>query len=212
MKKNLNIFILIVLVLLVLVGCKKPVKLASPEISLEETVISWNAIENAKGYKVTVNDKEFDTQSTSYDLKELRESNFEIHVIAVGDDKDFVSSDPSNVIKVTPKNTVEVEKVDSTSEKVNYQINVQSNAEVLGFTIIVLFDQDQLDITEDSINWTSLLPSTWIYDVHVIDGEVRIALTGLEPINVRLMQKLANLEFTGETGSVTLKSYIIDND
>src|SRR5690554_4164776 len=100
MKKNIKILsLLLVLVLtLVLSACGDPEKLEAPEIFLDETSISWLGIENSNGYKVFVNDEEFETTSVVFDLKDIVESSYEITVVALGDGKDFTDSDPSNKI------------------------------------------------------------------------------------------------------------------
>ncbi|HHX00921.1 MAG TPA: hypothetical protein GX740_06435 [Acholeplasmataceae bacterium] len=201
MKKLFTLFLLSVFAL-TLVACTKPVQLTAPEITLEETVVKWEANENATGYIVKVNDEEFETTSTSYDLKEFRVSQFAISVIAVGDGKDFVDSDPSNTINVTSTNKVELVKETSI-----YKVKVQSNADVLGFVLVFNYDEET-ELTEEVVKWTNLLPSSWIFDVNIVDNEIKIAVTGLEPINVRLMQTLINLN---TSTTVTLKDFTIDN-
>jgi hypothetical protein len=213
MKKNkaLILFLLLGLVL-TLSACGKT-ELASPEISLDETIVSWDDIENATGFKVKVNDKEYAVNGLSYDLKDLEELSYEITVIAVGDGKKILDSKPSNKITVTPANKVEFVKGNVEDEKHEYKLKVQSNAGVLGFTFKISYPADKLTFNADKVTWKSVVPIEWIYDINEKDGVINIAITGLEPINVRLLQTLLTLEFTvvDATASATLDAFEIDN-
>ena len=219
MKKQFKILSLLLFLglALVLIGCSKPVELDAPEIKLTETVVSWEKVENAVGYDVFVNDEVVaeNITTTNYDLKATRESSYAITVVALGDDDKFTDSKKSNVISVTPKNQVVLEKVTSSNSKVTYKIMVQSNADVLGFTFDLDFPAENLSITEANIKKSSLIPSEWVVDANVKDGKISIALTGLEShsVNVRLLQSSFTLEFdiTTTEADISLTDYVIDN-
>ncbi|MCK9470613.1 MAG: hypothetical protein WC006_00470 [Bacilli bacterium] len=215
MKKNIKILsLLLVLVLtLVLSACGDPEKLEAPEIFLNETSISWLGIENSNGYKVFVNDEEFETTSVVFDLKDIVESSYEITVVALGDGKDFADSDPSNKISITPANKVELDKLPVVSGKLSYKLKVSSNADVLGFVFEVSFPNDKLTLTEANVKWNTNVPTNWVRDVNVEEGLVTIAITGLDPISVRLLQTFLTLEFTGTDANANVKveSFVIDN-
>lgn len=212
MKKLLFVFIFFTFALF-LVACEKPVQLTAPEITLEGTVLKWNEIENASGYIVKINDEEVTVNDTSYNLKDLRLSSYKITVIAVGDGKLFLDSNPSNEINIQPVNKMELNKGTTTNNVVTYTVNVQSNADALGFVMELTFDNGKLTITEDKVKFANIIPNSWINDVNITDGKVVIALTGLDPINVRLLQTLVTLEFTvtDASGVVALSSFEIDN-
>lgn len=215
MKKQFKILSLFLFLgfVLVLVGCSKPVKLDPPVISLDETVLTWEQITNASGYKVKVNDTEYEVSTNTYDLKSLRESSYNITVRAVGDGKGFLDSDPSESITITPANKVELTHGEVTSGKLIYKVKVSSSADVLGFTFDITYPVDKLSITEDKVTWTNVLPQNWLYDVYVNEGHITIAVTGVDPINVRLVQSLINLEFTviSANAVVNVANYSIDN-
>lgn len=212
MKKLLFVFIFFTFALF-LVACEKPVQLTAPEITLEGTVLKWNEIENASSYIVKINDEEISVTDTSYNLKDYRLSQFKITVIAVGDGVKYTDSEPSNEINIQPANKMELNKGTSTNNVVTYTVNVQSNADVLGFVMEITFDNEKLEITENKVKFANILPNGWINDVNITDGKVLIALTGLDPVNVRLLQTLVTLEFTvtDASGVVTLSSFEIDN-
>jgi hypothetical protein len=209
--KFLSIFLVLGLVL-VLSGCKKPITLDKPTIALNETTVSWEAIANAKAYAIKVNDTEYNVTATSYDLKDIKADSYSIKLKAVGDGKDYLDSEYSNEIKVTPTNKVIVSQGTVSTETVTYKVMVQSNKDVLGFTIDLTYPKDKLVITNNNVVWTELLPEAWVYDVYLVDNHIKIAVTGLDAINVRLEQILIELTFTGTTvETITVASYTIDN-
>lgn len=209
--KILSLFLFIGLSFL-LVGCDKAVKLTAPVISLDEVTLSWEAVTNASSYKVKVNDKEFSADTTSYNLKDVIESTYEITVIAIGDGKEFLDSDSSNKITVTPVNKAELVKVSSEGGKAVYKINVSSNADVLGLTFEIDFTKEKL--SEAKVTFKPIIADDWIYDINVTEGKVIIASTSLNPINVRLLQSVLTVEFTtnDDAAVATLANYLIDND
>lgn len=214
MKKSLKVLSLFLLLSLALTlsACKK-IEILAPEITLDETVVSWEAVENATGYKVIVNEQEYEITATSYDLKDFTEASYEITVIALGDGKKINDSLPSNVISITPTNKAELQKGEVISGKLQYKVKVQSNAGVFGFTFDISYPTDKLTITSESLIWNSI-PDSWVYDAKISDGLIKIAITGLDPINVRLLQTVLTLEFNVNdgTGSAKLDSFAIDND
>ena len=213
MKKSFK-FLLIFLVLglvLTLSACKGT-ELTAPEITLDETVVSWEAILDASGYKVIVNYEEYETEDLFYDLKNISETSYEITVIALGNGKKILDSLPSNKITVTPVNKVELEG-SSTATTLKYNLKVQSNADVLGFKFDISYPTDKLSITEADIIWNDVVLDEWVYDINIKDGIIKIAITGLEPINVRLFQTLCVIEFSIDDAPATaqLDAFLIDN-
>ena len=216
MKKQFKILSLLLFLglAITLIGCSKPVELNAPEITLSETVVSWEAVENATGYKVLLNDEVVAEKitTTSYDLKTLREASYKVVVVALGDDDKFTDSKESNIITVTPENKVQLEKGTLTDGKLTYKIKVQSNADVLGFEFYITYPEDKLSITEAKVMKSAIIPSGWVVDANIKDGKINIALTGLDPINVRLLQTGFTLEFTATADAdISLTDYVIDN-
>lgn len=88
--------------LLTLVSCggskTKMVNLAAPILKITDNVVSWDAVEHAKGYVVKVNDEEVGEQTaTSYSLKKV--GNYSISVKAVSEDtKKYYSSNFSEAL------------------------------------------------------------------------------------------------------------------
>lgn len=214
MKKQFKILSLFLFIgfSLLLVGCDKAVKLTAPVISLDEVTLSWEAVENAESYSVKVNDKEFSTNTTSYDLKDVIESTYEITVIAKGDGKDFLDSDDSNKITVTPANKAELVKVSLTDDKLVYKLKVSSNAEVFGLYFEIKYPNDRL--SDAKVTFKPIIGNDWIYDVNITESRIKIAATEEKPINVRLLQSVLTIEFTAADNQAfaVLDSFIIDND
>lgn len=210
MKRTFKIlsFLLVLTLAFTLIGCSKPVELDAPKITIEEGIVSWSAVENASKYLVNVNDDSYESTTTSYDLTVLKESKYSVTVVAVGDDKDFTNSKPSNKVVVTPEDNVELQKVSSAEGKLKYNLRVQAKEDAIGFEIVVSFLQTELALTEDDVKFVLQLPSDWVSSYHVENGKVHIALVGTNnAFNVRFAKTLLTLEFdllvAGGEASVT---------
>lgn len=215
MNKITRLFSLLILLILVfvLVGCSKKKTLDTPNISLNEAILTWEAVDHASKYLVTVNEEEYETISLEYNLKSIKANTYHIKVKALGDNKKYLDSADSSGINITVNDKVSIEKDEIVNNKIKYRVIVESKNDVLGFIIGIKYDANKLSITENDIDWTSLLPSTWIYDVNIDNGNIEIAVTGLDDINVRLKQSLVYLDFQviDQSGDVIIDSYIIDN-
>jgi len=75
MKRNyfklLGLFMIFVVGLFALTSCTKSLPAPTNVQINENSVLMWDAVENAKGYKVSVDGTEYDTTTTSYDLSKL---------------------------------------------------------------------------------------------------------------------------------------------
>jgi len=209
--KYLSIFLILGL-MLVLSGCKKPVPLATPVISLNESIVSWEAIPNAKEYSLQVNNTEYKIAETSYDLKNIKADAYTIKLKAISGGKAYIDSEYSNELKINPTDKVIVIPGIVSGETVTYFVKVQSTKDVLGFIIDLTYPEDKLSIADNKIEWLKVIPDAWVHDAYVVDNHIRIAVTGLDAINVRLEQSLMKLTFTGTTAeTITVASYSIDN-
>lgn len=76
------------------------VQLTAPVITLEGNVVSWNAVDNAEGYKVTVNGVQGEKQTTTnYTIADTGVTEYTITVIAIGDIVTYLNSKASNEVK-----------------------------------------------------------------------------------------------------------------
>ena len=75
MKRNyfklLGLFMIFVVGLFALTSCTKSLPAPTNVQINENSVLMWDAVENAKRYKVSVDGTEYDTTTTSYDLSKL---------------------------------------------------------------------------------------------------------------------------------------------
>lgn len=100
-KKTILVIVLLALCLAATVACK-PVgggTLASPTITLEGNVVSWQAVENATGYSVKVgSDAAVSVTTTSYTVSKTAAGSYKITVTAVSSDEKWKESAPSNEV------------------------------------------------------------------------------------------------------------------
>lgn len=89
----------------------EPKKLASPVLSVNGAVVSWQAVDGATGYKVIVNGTEYEVgaEVLSYEVAD----NATVKVIAVGDGKRYLTSDESAEVKVTIRQDSSIESGES---------------------------------------------------------------------------------------------------
>ena len=70
-----------------------------------------------------------------------------------------------------------------------------------------VFHTRNLEIQEEDIIIKPIIDETWLYDIYINEGHVLISITGLDPIEVRLLQPIFTLDFklVGNSFSVKLK-------
>ncbi len=96
--KKIGFFIIFVIAFsLLLVSCSDihAQKLSTPSnLREEDQILMWDAVENASGYIVYLNKKEYFTTECNFDLGIITEvGEYIIEVMAVGDDINFIESD-----------------------------------------------------------------------------------------------------------------------
>ena len=76
--------------------------LDAPQITLNETIVFWNAVSNAAGYEVFVNGKSKGVQEEmSYDLSDLPAGEYVVTVVATAGSFEFMNSGESNQVIYT---------------------------------------------------------------------------------------------------------------
>jgi len=109
MKKSiLKIMIIIaasMLAIFSLSACNKAVQLTAPTgvtANTETKLLSWNAVENASGYKVSIGEAESEEQvELSYNLAALSAGTYILKVKALGDGKKYIDSEWSAEARYT---------------------------------------------------------------------------------------------------------------
>ncbi|MGN0797536.1 MAG: hypothetical protein ACI4M5_04940 [Christensenellales bacterium] len=104
-SKVLFIFILIIILAMTVVACKDKdadglLKLAKPtELTINGNALTWSPVEGAVKYYVKVNEEEFETSSTSYNIQVSEVGVYTVKVRAYGDGNKYGSSDYSDPIE-----------------------------------------------------------------------------------------------------------------
>ncbi len=104
------------------VAAENLVTLSTPNIILNNTILSWNSINNSSGYVVSINGVFYEVSNTSIDLTtfNLEPGTYDVFVLAEGDQIEYEDSNVSNVIEYTT--TAPVQRVDSSG--IMWQNNV----------------------------------------------------------------------------------------
>lgn len=94
----------------------EPVILVAPVVTLTENVVTWEAVENATGYKVYVNDVAGDVISDlTYTINAEAGQSYEVKVVAVGNGDNVIDSVASNAVVYTAPGASESENKNSSS-------------------------------------------------------------------------------------------------
>ena len=115
MKKRNKIIVLTFILLsalLCLIACgSKPeaVKLQAPDnLNISGKILTWDKVENARGYTVNIDGKKTDTSGNSYDLSALTEQKkYFIQIKSLGDEKKYKASGWSQIKEYTVEPIVE---------------------------------------------------------------------------------------------------------
>ncbi|MCL2569715.1 MAG: leucine-rich repeat protein [Firmicutes bacterium] len=82
-------------------------QLDTPEdLNIDNNILTWSAVENAVGYIIIINDQEFMSKTTSFNLSNIQElirddETLSIRIVAIGDGISFTNSSPSENLNVT---------------------------------------------------------------------------------------------------------------
>ncbi len=91
--------IVMVLAIAALAACAGKTQLATPVIKLDGNKVSWQAVEHADSYDVTVGNKAaVNVKTTEYTVTETTPGDYAITVVAKSSDEKYTDSKPSNSI------------------------------------------------------------------------------------------------------------------
>ena len=106
MKKRIICFALIACMLFTFAACKRQTLDTPLNVKVSNSgLITWDAVENATGYTVTVNNDKFDVTDTRYQVSDLSKS-FTCSVVATAEG--FNTSSPSEQATFTPQKNIKV--------------------------------------------------------------------------------------------------------
>ncbi len=201
-KRNKIIFLTFILLsaLLCLIACggtSEAVKLQAPDnLQISGTTLTWDEVENASGYIVSIDGNESNTTENTYDLSTLTEpKKYFIQVKSLGDEKRYKTSDWSKVKEYTVEPAIE--------QSLEYEIvsnkfyNVVGIGNVTSDEIVVPSTYNGLPVIriarrafENNVNLKKIiLPDT----IEHIDNFAFAGCTALEyidlPSSLKYMQK-----------------------
>ena len=169
MKRIIKLIFISLLLLAVLCGCGKKEKiLATPKnVALSDTgLLTWDAVENAEKYTVTINDKTYSTTKNSYQVTSL---NVDFTYSVVAEAKGYTSSLPSAKgtyqVPYTPPvdTTAKIAVAISGKSEVRYGAPITLSAKVSGtedqtviWTIVSGADLVELDSISGKLTAKSL--------------------------------------------------------
>ena len=194
MKKRNKIIVLTFILLsalLCLIACgSKPeaVKLQAPDnLNISGKILTWDKVENARGYTVNIDGKKTDTSGNSYDLSALTEQKkYFIQIKSLGDEKKYKTSGWSQIKEYTVEPIAE--------QSLEYEIvsnkfyNVVGIGNVTSEEIVVPSAYNGLPVIriasrafENNVNLKKIiLPDTLLY----IDNFAFAGCTALEYIDL----------------------------
>lgn len=100
-SKHVLLGIVVVLISLMIIGCKPKEKIqleAPANVTITGNIVSWDAVEHADGYTISVDTSEYKVQTTSYTILINQPGRYDVKVRADGKD-DVLTSDWSLVVK-----------------------------------------------------------------------------------------------------------------
>lgn len=101
MKKAFSRILLFIFVFslftIILAGCNKTTQLATPNITLKGSNLTWDAVENATSYIVFVNDIDYPIDTNAFDMTLFSETgDYRVQVMAISTNKKYSNSELSN--------------------------------------------------------------------------------------------------------------------
>lgn len=107
-KSKILVIMLVVCVLCALLGCTvtpdepQPTQLATPIVTVESNVVTWQAVENATEYEIFVNGTSVGRQKTlSYTVTETTAGDYNVTIKALSDNTLYTASEISKEVTVT---------------------------------------------------------------------------------------------------------------
>ncbi len=143
-------------------------KIATPNLSLDDTTLTWDAVDGATEYEIYVNGEEIvaisSNTSLSYDISSLAVGKYEIYIVAITSDVKYISSDESNVVNYVNLSTPSITLLDSTiywtgiANASYYEVYIDST---LAATI-------PYSATTNAYNYTLQLSTPNTYSVYIL--------------------------------------------
>lgn len=128
-KALIALLIVCAITITALVACKTTTPLAAPVISLNGNVVSWNAVENATSYDITVGtDSAVNVTTTSYTITKTAVGSYDVTVVAKSSDAKYTDSVKSNKVTYTvteqpAEATYDELDLDATNVKLTYYLD-----------------------------------------------------------------------------------------
>lgn len=128
-KALIALLIVCAITITALVACKTTTPLAAPVITLNGNVVSWNAVENATSYDVTVGTKNHtDVTETSFTITVTAPGSYDVTVVAKSSDAKYTNSAKSNKVTYTvspqpAEATYDELDLDTTNVKLTYYLD-----------------------------------------------------------------------------------------
>lgn len=89
----------IIIIIMSFSACSTPVQLNTPQnITLDGNLLTWDAVENATNYIIRINNQDYTANENEYRIIVSEKGQYDIRIMALGDDKDFTDSEFSEYI------------------------------------------------------------------------------------------------------------------
>ncbi len=141
-------------------GTQNPTQLAAPTITLNENVVSWQAVEHATSYDVTVGSAAaVNTTDTSYTLTVTEEGEYKITVIAKSTDANYTASAKSNEVVYTyeipePVTLARLEKVTDPAKTTYFLDEKATELDMTGATFRAVYSNDSREEVTPTLKGT----------------------------------------------------------
>ena len=164
MKRIINLTVICLILLIVFSGCGKKEKILNTPNNVvlsDSGLLSWDAVENAESYTVTINDKTFTTKTTSYQVQSLStDFTYSVTANAEGYTSSIPSAKGTYQVPYTPPvdTTPEIAVAISGKSEVRYGSPITLSAHVSG--------------TEDQTVIWSVVSGGDLVDIDNISGKI----------------------------------------
>lgn len=131
-------------------------QLQTPEVSVNNTVLTWEDVENATGYEYTLDGGETTEETTSpFDVATLGEGTFDVQIRALGDDILYANSEWSDAQTVTvslgtPEGTV-VSSLDEITADAKYYLATNAGYLYTGIVSYLTATSTAATITDNNV-------------------------------------------------------------
>ena len=226
MRKIINLTVLCLVLLIVFTGCGDKTLDTPKNVVLSDTgLITWDAVENAESYTVTINDKTFTTKTNSYQVQSL---SIDFTYTVTANAEGYTSSTPSakktyQVAYTPPVDTTpEIAVAISGKSEVRYGSPITLTAHVSGtedqsvmWTVVSGGDLVTIDPVSGKITAKSLdkggfveIQAISLADESCYGSKVITVLTPPE-LTQDMIDQLGNQEKLGFEGFINISLYTI---